>query len=85
MKTVENIEQLLVSIIKDICEINVDDKDLNLLSDEADITMADFLYVFDILEKQLDLPVVSILEHNDYTVFTVRNIASEIYKLQLNK
>ena len=84
MKTITEIEQLIVNIIKDVCEINITDKDLNLLSDKAEITMADFLYVFDELEKQLNLPVVSILEHNDYTVFTVRNIASEIFKLQTN-
>ena len=82
MKTIQELEKMIAATIKEICDVEVKDPDRHLLSDEIKIPIVDYLYVFDSLEKQLALPVTKVFENNDYTVFTLHNLAQEIYKLQ---
>jgi hypothetical protein len=46
---------------------------------ELDISQADFLYIFHLLEKAFRYDVVDILKTNTYLVMTVENLASAIF------
>ena len=83
MFSINEIEAAIIEAVKEVSGgYQVTDKDIHLLDDSIPMPIVNYLYVFDILEKKLDLPVVKVLETNDYTVFTVRNLAREISKLQ---
>ena len=81
MKTVKDLENMIISTIQDTCGVEITDRNQHLLSDAVKIPTVDYLYVFDSLEKQLNIPVTKVLEQNDYTVFTVHNLACEIEKM----
>ena len=83
MFSINEIEAAIIEAVKEVSGgYQVTDKDMHLLDDSIPMPIVNYLYVFDMLEKKLDLPVVKVLEANDYTVFTVRNLAREISKLQ---
>ena len=83
MLSINEIETAIIDGVKEVSGgYRVTDKDMHLLDDSIPMPIVNYLYVFDMLEKKLDLPVVKVLETNDYTVFTVRNLACEICKLQ---
>ena len=83
MLSINEIETAIIDAVKEVSGgYKVTDRDMHLLDDSIPMPIVNYLYVFDILEKKLDLPVVKVLETNDYTVFTVRNLAREISKLQ---
>lgn len=75
----------LVSVIKkivyEVTNIIIEDEKTNLLDNKLDIHPADFLYIFDLLEKELQVPVTNILRVNDFTVMRVDNMGNEILKL----
>lgn len=79
MKTVMQIEDIIVETINKNTQKVIDNKDMHLLSDKLKIPVVEYLYVFDELEKKLDFPVAKIFEKNDYTVFTVHNFANAIW------
>ena len=83
MLSINEMETAIIDAVKEVSGgYKVTDRDMHLLDDSIPMPIVNYLYVFDILEKKLDLPVVKVLETNDYTVFTVRNLAREISKLQ---
>lgn len=54
----------------------------SLIDKDMGIMPVDFLYIFDILEKELNLPVCKIFENNGYDVMCVNNLTDAIYSLQ---
>ena len=68
-----------------VCEVT-DKKDFSssdsLIDKDMGIMPVDFLYIFDILEKELNLPVCKIFENNGYDVMCVNNLTDAIYSLQ---
>lgn len=82
MKTIVELERTIADTIQEICHVKISDENQHLLSRSLHIPTADYLYVLASLEEKLCLPVIKVLERNDNTVFTLKNFASEIYKLQ---
>lgn len=79
------VETMIANMIYEICEVKIDDRDQHLLSKSASISVVDYLYVIDALEKRFDLPVAKIMEKNSYEVFTIRNLAEKICALLRKK
>ena len=73
---------LAATLLTEFIGRKVEDKNMHLLAREMHIPAADFLYVFAALEQKTRLPVVTVLEQHDFTVFTIHNLAAEISKLQ---
>ena len=54
----------------------------SLIDKNVGIMPVNFLYIFDILEKQLELPICNIFKTNSYDVMCINNLTDAIYKLQ---
>lgn len=76
--TKEEIRSLIKQCVQRYTKAAIADNDRHLLCDDYHIMIPDFLYVFRDLEKNLGVPVVSILEKRDYTVFTINNLTNAI-------
>jgi len=79
--TKEDIEQAIRDAVGRVTGITELDSDLNLVSKELGIAPANFLYIFDIFEKALGLPIHDILKSNNYQVMTVANLTEALYAL----
>lgn len=53
----------------------------NLLSTKLDILPADFLYIFDLLEKKLEVPAVDVLKNTDYQVMQIDYFSKALLEL----
>lgn len=73
-----NVEKQIQSTIYKICQKKIDDVDSYLLSSKNNIILVDWLYVLEELEESYHYPVFRIVEKNDYTVFTIHNLAKGI-------
>ena len=82
MRTKEEIEKAIRHTLSSFVEGGDIDENASLLDREAGIVPVDFLYIFDELEKSLELNVHSIFESNTYQVMTVRMLTEEIHTLQ---
>jgi hypothetical protein len=78
----EQLEHVVSAAIYHVTSKDIADHDQHLLNDAVRVQMVDFLYVFETLEKELNLPVADILKDNDFSVFTIRNLAKEILRLK---
>nr|WP_122012671.1 hypothetical protein [Maliibacterium massiliense] len=56
------------------------DDDVNFLSPHVGNRTVDYLYFLQELEQALGVSVTNVLARNDYTVFTVRNLAQALYR-----
>ena len=78
-------EQIEKSIRDAVCEVT-GKKDFgsldSLIDKDSGIMPVNFLYIFDILEKELNLPVCKVFENNGYDVMCVKNLTDAIYSLQ---
>ena len=78
-------EQIEKTIRDAVCEVT-GKKDFSssdsLIDKDMGIMPVDFLYIFDILEKVLKLPVCKIFENNGYDVMCVKNLTDAICSLQ---
>ena len=82
---VKELEKMIAETVEEVCGVPVLDYNLNLNSNQLDIPAAEFLYVFDDLEKKLDYPAASILADSDYTIFTVHNLATALHEKCVDK
>lgn len=82
MYTQELIEQVVSEAIEQVAGINITDKENSLIGKNSEIMAVNFLYIFDIIEKQLQLPVCKVFENNSYEVMSIRNLSKAIYMLQ---
>ena len=60
-----DIVELIKKIVFDVTKIEIISSEENLLSTKLDINPVDFLYIFDELEKRLNIPVVEIFVNSD--------------------
>lgn len=74
----ERIVQILLNEIEEIYHIEGLDPDVNLLSAKVGIPIEDFIFLFSNLEKKYNIDMYSIVEQNDFKVFTVNNLARQI-------
>jgi hypothetical protein len=76
----------LESIIKDVfiktTGVEISTFENNLLSVSLRVPPATYLYFLDVLEKELQLPVFTLLETHTYEVMAISNLASALFNLQ---
>ena len=82
MKSSEDIIKVIRKAVEDVAGIvNLDDN-ASLVDKNLRIAPADFLYIFDILEKEVQVNVYDVLKDNTYHVMTVNGLATAISRLE---
>lgn len=76
------IEQAIREAVYKVTGIKDLEKDRSLIDRDMNIMPANFLYIFEILEEELRLPVCQIFIGNSYEVMCVENLTNAIYSLQ---
>lgn len=79
--TREEIENIVRDTVVEVTGIKNFENMENLLDRELGIIPADFLYIFDMLERRFNIPVFRIFTYSTFHVMTVENIAKEVEKL----
>ncbi len=81
----EYTKSALVDLIKktvyEVTNVKVEDEKMNLLDNRLNIRPADFLYIFDLLEKKLHVPAADILRDHDHTIMEVGAMGDALLKL----
>lgn len=83
--TEDKIICLIKDLVKEVTQVEVKKENTNLLDTELEIHPADFLYIFNILEQKLEVPVTDILKGYDYTIMRIDNMSRAILKLIKDK
>ena len=76
------IEKTIQNTIKDVTGIAALEKDASLIDRELDIHPAKFLYIFDILERELMIPVHEVFTTQSFDVMTIGNLTDAILELE---
>lgn len=79
-EVIASIEKKIQDTIFEVCGKKIEDVNSYLLSVKNEVILVDWLYVLEELEKNYQYPVFQILEKNDYTIFTIHNLAQGICK-----
>lgn len=82
MRTKEEIRKIIVDAIENIAGVRIKDFSVSLISKDVDINPADFLYIFQLLEKKLSLPVYQVFEEYTYDVMSIENLSNALYELE---
>lgn len=69
-------------VIEEISGVRNIDKNINLLGPKSKIESYLFIYIFSEFEEKYGEKVYDIFKKNDYTVFTIENIAFELDKIE---
>ncbi|MFR3064590.1 MAG: hypothetical protein ACLVCA_00245 [Peptoniphilus sp.] len=69
-------------VIEKISGVRNIDKNINLLGPKSKIESYLFIYIFSEFEEKYGEKVYDIFKNNDYTVFTIENIAFELDKIE---
>ncbi len=77
----QELMKLIQQTVYEVTKIQVKQMDTNLLDTRLLIHPADFLYIFDILEKKLNVPAADILKNHDYTVMRVDVMSEALLEL----
>ena len=80
MHSSENIANTIRDTVMDVAGIRGLEKDASLLDEGLGINPVDFLYIFNILEEKLQIPVHDIFMFHNYEVMNVRKLADAIYE-----
>lgn len=70
------------NVIEEISGVRNIDKNINLLGPKSKIESYLFIYIFSEFEEKYGEKVYDIFKNNDYTVFTIENIAFELDKIE---
>lgn len=81
--TKEEIRKCIIDVVKEVTHQEIENE--NLLDSRLGIHPVDFLYIFDLLEKELKLPVIKIIDVSDYNVMQIDRLCDAIWNLQKNK
>lgn len=81
--TKEEIRKCIIDVVKEVTHQEIENE--NLLDSRLGIQPVDFLYIFDLLEKELKLPVIKIIEVSDYNVMQIDRLCDAIWNLQKKK
>ena len=73
--------QLIKQTVYEVTNVKVEDENMNLLDNRLAIQPADFLYIFDLLEKELHVPVSDLLKNYDHTVMEVGAMSDALSEL----
>ena len=79
--TKKEIMELIRKVVFEVTGKKVESKEISLLDTRLGINPADFLYIFDLLEKELGIPVVEILKDHNYTVMKIDNMCEALLGL----
>ena len=77
----QDVERIIKQVVMDVTSLTGLEESTNLLDRELSIFPADFLYIFDLLERELQVDVYSILRNNTYRMMTVGVMADELYRI----
>lgn len=80
-RTKSELIDLIKKIVYEVTNVKVEDETVNLLDNRLDIHPADFLYIFDLLEKELHFPVTDILRNHDHTIMEIGVMGDVLMKL----
>jgi hypothetical protein len=80
MRTKRDIEEVICTTIEKVTGTLISDYNTNLLGKHIGILPANFLYIFEILRIELELPVYEVLEKASFSVMTIANLAFEFHK-----
>lgn len=79
--TKQEIIELIRKVVFEVTGNEVESDDMSLLDTKSGIKPADFLYIFDLLEKGLEVPAVDILKNHDYTVMKIDHMSEALLSL----
>lgn len=77
----EDIAHMLHAAVKDVTGLTILSDDDSLISSQYGIHPANFLYIFDILEKQLGIPTADVFKNSHYSIMTVSHLSSAFYEM----
>lgn len=72
---------LIRETVYEVTKVRVDEQESNLLDTRFHIHPADFLYIFDLLEKKLKIPAVNILIGRNYTIMRIDHMSEALIGL----
>lgn len=78
----EAIRQKIKATIVDVSGWDSVGLDESLINHDSRIDPANFLYIFDKIEKELHIPVCKVFESYSSNVMTINNLTDAFYKLQ---
>ena len=81
MYTKEAIRETIRFAVKKVTGIKDIDDDMFLGDETLKIAPANFIYIFDIIEKQLELPIHKVVETHSFMVMTINNLATATFEL----
>jgi hypothetical protein len=81
MNTKDSIMTLIRKTVSDVTGISDFENDTSLIDGSLPIAPVNFVYIFNALEKTLNLPVHDILKDHTFNVMTVENLADAILAL----
>lgn len=81
MHTKKEVMELIREVVFEVTGNKVESDEISLLDTSLNINPADFLYIFDLLEKELKVPAVDILKDHDYTVMRIDNMSEALLAL----
>lgn len=76
--TKQEMIDLIQKTVYEVTQVKADSPETNLLDTRLAIHPADFLYIFDLLEKELKIPVVTILINHDYTIMRIDQMSEAL-------
>jgi len=75
----EEIKETIRSAVVEVTDLAILDDDTCLLDSHLRIPPVAFLYIFDIIEKQLNFPVCDFFAKNTFEVMTLKNLTEALY------
>jgi len=82
MASKEIIERAICDAVRDVTGLVDIEKDESLIDGGLSIEPVDFLYIFDILEKKLQLPVCDIFKNHTFEVMTINNLTDALINVK---
>lgn len=79
--TKEHIEKLIINIVYKVTGKSITTSKISLLDENLQILDADFIYIFSELEKELNLPIFNIFQHNNFEIMYISNLSDAILQL----
>lgn len=80
-RTKRELVHLIKGAVYEVTNVEIEDEKMNLLDNRLNIHPADFLYIFDLLEKELHIPVADILRDHDHTIMEVGAMGDALLKM----
>lgn len=78
MRNIKETEEEIKTLIYQITGIKIPDSNKNLLDDDLEIAMVDWLYVIQGLEERYHKNLPQKIADDNYTNFTIHNIAQKL-------